>query len=175
MRVMFYLTEKNPFQYAQNQRPTFSVVSTKARIHRTKNQRVEMGWLLLPLSFIIHQVAQAVKNPSANVEDARDTSSITGSVRSPGIRNGNPSQYSCLENFMDRRAWQSMGLERLRHNWSCACTRARAHTHTHTQCLLNYLSTPNPSCQSTNRQRECYTKVNIWLPRGNYISTTHQW
>ena len=68
------------------------------------------------LSFIIHQVAQVVKNPSANVEDARDTGSITGSVRSPGIRNGNPFQYSCLENSMGRRAWKSMGLERLRHN-----------------------------------------------------------
>ena len=33
--------------------------------------------------------------------------SIPGSVRSPGEGNGNPSQYSCLENPIDRRAWQA--------------------------------------------------------------------
>ena len=31
---------------------------------------------------------------------------IPGSGRSPGVGNGNPLQYSCLENFMDRGAWQ---------------------------------------------------------------------
>ena len=38
---------------------------------------------------------------------ARDTSSIPGSGRPPGERNGNPLQYSCLENPMDRGAWQA--------------------------------------------------------------------
>jgi len=33
--------------------------------------------------------------------------SIPGSGRSPGVGNGNPLQYSCLENFMDRGAWQA--------------------------------------------------------------------
>ena len=36
-----------------------------------------------------------------------DLSSIPGSGRSPGKENGNPVQYSCLENTMDRRAWQA--------------------------------------------------------------------
>ena len=45
-----------------------------------------------------------VKNPPAN---ARDASSIPGSGRSPGEGNGNPLQYSCLENPMDRGAWQA--------------------------------------------------------------------
>ena len=54
-----------------------------------------------------------VKNPPANTEDARDTGSIPGSGRAPGVGNGNPFQYSCLENSMDRRAWQSMGLQRV--------------------------------------------------------------
>ena len=44
----------------------------------------------------------AVKNPPAN---AGDTSSIPGSGRSPGEENGNPFQYSCLRNPMDRGAW----------------------------------------------------------------------
>ena len=43
-----------------------------------------------------------VKNPPANSED---TGSIPGLGRSPGEGNGNPLQYSCLENPMDRGAW----------------------------------------------------------------------
>ena len=43
-----------------------------------------------------------VKNLPASVEDTRDASSIPGSGISPGEGNGNPLQYSCLENFMDR-------------------------------------------------------------------------
>ena len=43
-----------------------------------------------------------VKNPSAS---AGDTGSIPGLGRSPGRGNGNPLQYSCLENYMDRGAW----------------------------------------------------------------------
>ena len=46
-----------------------------------------------------------VKNPPANARDARDVGSIPGSGRSPGGENGNPFQYSCLENPMDRGAW----------------------------------------------------------------------
>jgi len=46
----------------------------------------------------------AVKNPPANAGDARDVGSISGLGRSPGIGNGNPLQYSCLENSMDRGA-----------------------------------------------------------------------
>ena len=43
-----------------------------------------------------------VKNPPANAGDARDVGLIPGSRRSPEVGNGNPLQYSCLENFMDR-------------------------------------------------------------------------
>ena len=49
-----------------------------------------------------------VENPPANTRDARDESSIPGSGRSPGEGNGNPLQYSCLGNPMDRGAWQAM-------------------------------------------------------------------
>ena len=44
-----------------------------------------------------------VKNPPANAGNNR--SSIPGSGRFPGEGNGNPLQYSCLENPMNRRAW----------------------------------------------------------------------
>ena len=47
-----------------------------------------------------------VKNPSANAGDTRNKSSIPGSVRSPGEGNGNPLQYSCLGNPVDRGVWQ---------------------------------------------------------------------
>ena len=41
----------------------------------------------------------------ASAYNAGDLGSIPGSGRSPGEGNGNPLQYSCLENPMDRRAW----------------------------------------------------------------------
>ena len=50
-------------------------------------------------------VKQVVKNPPANAADARDRGSIPGLGRSPGLGNGNPLQYSCLENSMDREVW----------------------------------------------------------------------
>ena len=46
-----------------------------------------------------------IKNLPANVGDARYAGSIPGLGRSPGVGNGNPLQYSCLENSMDSRAW----------------------------------------------------------------------
>ena len=48
--------------------------------------------------------ASMVKNPPANAEDV---CSIPGLRRSPGEGNGNSLQYSCLENPMDRGAWQA--------------------------------------------------------------------
>ena len=45
-----------------------------------------------------------VKNLPVSAGDAGDTGSIPGSERSPGEGNGNPLQYSCLENPMDRGA-----------------------------------------------------------------------
>ena len=46
-----------------------------------------------------------VKSPLANTGDVRDAGLIPGSERSPGGGHGNPLQYSCLENPMDRGAW----------------------------------------------------------------------
>ena len=43
----------------------------------------------------------------ANAGDARDVGSIPGLGRSPGIGNGNPLQYSCLQNLMERGAWRA--------------------------------------------------------------------
>ena len=48
-----------------------------------------------------------VKNLPANAGDLGDMDLITGLGRSSGIENGNPLQYSCLENSMDRGAWRA--------------------------------------------------------------------
>ena len=52
-------------------------------------------------------VVLVIKNPPANTGHLGDTGSIPGSGRSPGEGNGNPLQYSCLENPMDKGAWRA--------------------------------------------------------------------
>ena len=75
------------------------------------------------------QVVLLIKNPPAGAGDVRNRGLIPGSGKSPGIGNGNPLQYSCLENFMGRGAW-----------WSTVHGVAKSQTeqlNTHTQCLSN--------------------------------------
>ena len=66
------------------------------------------------MSFLVYllvwasYVVQLVKNLLANAGDGRDTSLILGSGRSPGGGNGNPLQYSCLDNSMDRGALRAI-------------------------------------------------------------------
>ena len=48
-----------------------------------------------------------VKSSTANAGDLRDMGLIPGWGRSPKGGDGNPLQHSCLENLMDRRAWQA--------------------------------------------------------------------
>ena len=54
-----------------------------------------------------HQMQEVLvlKNPPANAGDIRDAVLIPGSGRSPGEGSGNPLQYSCLGNSMDKGAW----------------------------------------------------------------------
>ena len=52
-------------------------------------------------------MALVIKNLPANAGEARDAALIPGSGRSPGGGNGDPFQYSCLENSMGRGAWQA--------------------------------------------------------------------
>ena len=75
------------------------------------------------------QVALMVTNQPSNTGDKRDVGSIPGSGRSLGGGCGNPPQYACLENSMDRGAWQATihrvakgqtGLKKLRmHTYTC--------------------------------------------------------
>ena len=68
-----------------------------------------------------------VKILPVNSRDMRDADLISGSGRFPGEGHGNPLQYSCVENPMDRGPGgpQSIGSQRLRHNLSDL---VRAHT-----------------------------------------------
>ena len=70
-----------------------------------------MCWLLL--YYNLYQgfpgsTGKVIKNLPINAGDIRNADLIPGSGRSPGGRQGNPLQYSCLENPMDRGAWQAM-------------------------------------------------------------------
>ena len=53
------------------------------------------------------QVVLVGKDLPASAGGIRDPGLIPGLGRSPGEGNGNPLQYACLENFMDRGAWQA--------------------------------------------------------------------
>ena len=74
------------------------------------------------------QAALVAKNPPANAGHLADVGPIPGLGRSPGGGQGNPLQYSCLENPMDREAWLAI-----------------AHRVTKTQTQLKRLSTRTPA------------------------------
>ena len=65
----------------------------------------------------VSQVALVVKNLPANAGDIRDVGSIPGLGRFLGGGHGNPLQYSCLENPIDREAWWAT-VHRAAKNWT---------------------------------------------------------
>ena len=88
-----------------------------------------------------------VKNPPAYVRDARDTGSILGSGRFPEVGNGNPLQYSCLENSMDRGDWQATVHDVTDSDMSEYTSHTHTHTHTHSQekTRAGYFKSPGKS------------------------------
>ena len=103
------ISSANLFWWVQSTGPVLT--------HWTQNQallftRDHSRWLNLQFCGIL--VAQSVKSLPAR----GDPSSIPGSERSPGKGNGNPLQYSCLGNPMDRGAWWATihGVARVRQN-----------------------------------------------------------
>ena len=98
-----------------------------------------------------------VNNLPSNAGYTRDTGSIPGLGRSPGVGNGNPLQYSCLENSMDRGVWQATvygvankGTQLSMHMG----TRAHAYTHTHTHTHTHFTHNGQSHCfgQASGRQ-----------------------
>ena len=73
-----------------------------------------------------------VKNSPANAGDVAEVGLIPGSGISPGGGNGNPFQYSCLENPMDRGPWWAT-VHRVTKSW----TQLNTHTHTYTHTCYN--------------------------------------
>jgi len=71
-----------------------------------------LGWVME----IASQLALVIKNLPANAGDVRYVGSIPGLGRFPGGGHGNPPQYSCLENPIDREAWWAT-VHRVAKNW----------------------------------------------------------
>ena len=87
-----------------------------------------------------------VKNLPAHIGDAGDMGSISELGRSPGVGNGNLLQYSCLENSMDRGAWQATahGVTKSQTQLTlCKYT----HTHTHHSRGSHLYKVPNSLCE----------------------------
>ena len=83
-----------------------------------------------------------VKNPPANAGTAGDKGSTPGSGRTPGGGNGYPLQYSCLENPMDRGAWQ-----------------ATVHRVTKSQTQLKQISTAHQTKERESGIRQSYQLI----------------
>ena len=72
-----------------------------------KSKKEETKLMLLLYLIVGFPGGSVVKNPVTNGGNVDDEGLISGSVRSPGGENGNPLQYFCLGNPMDRGAWQA--------------------------------------------------------------------
>ena len=73
-----------------------------------KVEKTIAKWRKILATYIIFQEALVIENLPANAGDVRDMGLIPGSGISPGRGNGNPLQYSCLENPIDRGAWRAI-------------------------------------------------------------------
>ena len=80
----------------------------------------------------VYQVALVVNNLPANAGVLKEAGLTTGLGRSPGGGNGHPLQYSCLENSMDRGAWQAT-YHGVTKSWTQLKQLSTTHTYTDTQ------------------------------------------
>ena len=67
----------------------------------------KLGFIGYHMAFLVFPGGASGKEPTWQCRRHRDMGSIPGLGRSPGEGHGNPLQYSCQENPMDRRAWQA--------------------------------------------------------------------
>ena len=98
-----------------------------------------------------------VKNPPSTAGDARDVGSVPGLGRSPGGGNGNPHQFSCLENSMDRGGWWATV-----HGVAKSQKQLITHTHTHTHI---YTHTKLRSRYKAIKIMKLYSFMNILILR----------
>ena len=144
----------------------------------------------LVLSIWVSSVVLVVKNSPVNPGDIRGMRSIPGWGRSPREGNGNPLQYSCLENHMDRGAWwatahgvtKSNMTEWLRNkhppfssiNWGTQCSISIIHMDTfdHTTNICVFLCQSNSGWYIKMHEMDLAPGNLIWmnLPKGkNYL------
>ena len=95
------------------------------------------------------------KESVCNARDSRDLGLISGSGRSPGGRQGNPVQYSCLENSMDRGAWWAI-VHRVTKSQTWL-KRLSMQAHTHWLLVLSCLGTFTSSCMCAKLHQSCPT------------------
>ena len=99
--LMYFLTVKRMLWTVSNLNLKFRKFLGQRYNHGVAKSQTQLSdWAYIP-------GGSGVKNPPTNAEDKRDVGSIPGSGWSPGGGNGNPFQYSCLENPMDRGAWRT--------------------------------------------------------------------
>ena len=79
------------------------IATSSLSMHKTF--RVRLKFLITFPRILGFPGVSVVKNLPANAGDTEDAGSTPGLGRSPGIGNGNPLEYSCLENPMERGAW----------------------------------------------------------------------
>ena len=82
---------------------------------------------------------------------------IPVSGRSPGEGNGNPLQYSCLDNPMDRGNWQATihGVTKCQ-TWLSACAHTHTHTHTHLMYLEEWISVQQTNRKNSSKCFQCW-------------------
>ena len=117
------------------------------------------------------QVALVIKNPRADAGDARDAGSIPGLGRSLGGGHGNPLQYSCLENPMDRGAWRATV-----HGVAQSCTLLKWHSmHAVFQILWRLRCSVDIKhcifkCTHSHSWRVCF-EAEVWTSGWNFSPT----
>ena len=94
-----------------------------------------------------------VKNLLASAGDSRDMGSVLHLGKFPGGGNGNPLQYCCLKNSMDREAWRATV-----HGVTKSWTRLNTHTHTHI-----HTHRYTPFCSSTHQLMDIWVVSTFWL------------
>ena len=89
-----------------------------------------------------------VKNPTTNAGDVRNVDLIPGSGISPGGGYGNPLQYSCLENPMDRGAWRALVCRVAKSRSDLACSTHGVNNSSYIFLLKNLLQQVFPNTGS---------------------------
>ena len=109
-----------------------------------------------PISWVASQV---VKNLPTNAGDLREMGSIPESGRAPGEGNGNPLQFSCLENPMDWGAWQAT-VHRVTQSWTRLMWLSTQHTHFMDTMIFAFLDFSSPPSCLWKMSSSCFLRKN---------------